>query len=485
MTILPFRLITETDQPLFGASIYNLARLEREGLPVASGFAVTPPEIIFRTVLKHLTSQEKEIFEQKLTIIKNDIFKIPLPQELEKHLGKSRGFLLNNKIYRKKLWLWYGLLEIWLAQMRSKVWREGFNGDLKSTLSAQTVFFIDYSFNEVLAYFDPDLNEVVLKTEERIEPEVAHKIDQLVLVANKKLFLPQNYYFVTRKREVELVKVTPFTQTLPLSKEKDIVIPKREEQKIIKSAVKLFLNLSSGFATATHFDGILVEGEKVEGFENTVFKLAEAGLSFYHRPVIYKLPNVSDNDISGVLRLINQTKLLDEATSAFQFVRNKKGILNVELAIPTVRSPGELMQIKRELAVRGISRKSVLKVWLEMAVPENVINLEDYLAGGLDGVILNLDQLQKHLGGYDVSEGEFYKKQVQALIKFIEPGFKTLHQQKIPILAKGELTIHPNVLDFLIKKGVWGIVSNNLIEAESLPEHLNWAERRMILKHLS
>lgn len=485
MIILPIKLITETDQPLFGAYLFNLAKLERNGFPIAAGFALTPPEIILRTVLKHLTSENKEIFEQKLTVIKNDIFKIPLPDDLEKQLGKNRGFLLNNKIYRKKLWLWYGLLEVWLSQLRSKIWREGFTDNIKTTLSAQAVFYIDHSFAEVLAYFDPHLNEVVLKAQERLEPEVMQKIDQLVLSANKKLYLPQNYYFITKGKRVELVKVAPFTQSLPLSKEQDIVIPKKEEQKIIKSAVKLFLNLSSGFATATNFDGILVEGERVEGFENTVFKLAEAALSFYHKPVIYKLPDIVDGDISGALRLINQPKILDEVTSAFLFVRNKKDILNVEIAIPTVRSFEELMQIKRELAVRGISRKSILKIWQETAVPENIINIEDYLAGGVDGVILNLDQLQKHLGGYGVTEGEFYKKQVQALIKFIEPSFKILHREKVPVLAKGELAIHPDVLDFLIKAGVWGIVANNLIEAESLPEHLNWAERRMVLKHLS
>ena len=100
---------------------------------------------------------------------------------------------------------------------------------------------------------------------------------------------------------------------------------------------------------------------------------------------------------------------------------------------------------------------------------------------GLDGIILNLDELQKFLGGYSITEGEFYEKQTQTVIKFIQPLFKTLHKAEIPVLAMGSLCLHPDILDFLLEGGVWGIVANNHIEAENLPEHLNWAEKRMVI----
>jgi hypothetical protein len=62
------------------------------------------------------------------------------------------------------------------------------------------------------------------------------------------------------------------------------------------------------------------------------------------------------------------------------------------------------MQLKRELAVKKLVRKNSLQLWMEVAVPENIVNIEDYLLAGIDGVVLNIDELAAHLNGYDHTE---------------------------------------------------------------------------------
>ena len=126
----------------------------------------------------------------------------------------------------------------------------------------------------------------------KINPEILQKINKLVLEGNKKLLIPQIYQFLLIKNNLKLIKLSPFTQSIPLSNEKDITIPKPEQKKLIKSAVKLFLNLSSGYAVGENLDGILIEGENVLGFDEKVFKLAESALTFHDKPVIFKLPMV-------------------------------------------------------------------------------------------------------------------------------------------------------------------------------------------------
>lgn len=493
MKILPLKLFSEIDQPLYGPNIFNLARLARLDLPVIPGIAITPPDILLRTILEYVNFSDKEVFEQRLTILKSEVAKISLEKELSQELDKCRCCLWKEKIFTKKLELWRELMNFWLDEIRSAMWRGGFKQGITDSLTAQVIFLFNkkISDNEMkkisvgVSYFDPNLGEVVIKSENKIEPKFLKQLDELTMEANKKLILPQVYRFIILEGKLNIVATYPFTQTLPLSKDKDIVIPKNEQKKIIKSAVKLFLNLSSGFATFEHADGILIEGERTGNFEDSVFKVAEAALSFPTQPLLYKLPDILDSDIRGSLRLINQKSALDESVNVFSFVRDKKDLLNVHIAVPFVRSVDEFLQIKKELSMRGVSRNPTLKLWLEMAVPENIINLDDYLVVGFDGVILNLDQLQKFLGGYDTAEGEFYKRQVQTVIQFIQPIFKPLHQAKIPIVVKGELVIHPDVLECLIDNGVWGIVANTVLDAESLPEHLNWAERRMIQKRFT
>ncbi len=485
MTVLPIKHITEVDQPILGADIFNLAKLQRSGIPVVLGVAVSPPEIVLNVILKHIQGIKSEVFESRLELIKSDLAKISIPEELEKETKNFKAFFIQGLIFKKKNDFWKALLNIWIEEIKLKIWNNGLGNGVASNLSSQVIFNVHDSFSEVSAYFDPDLKEVIIKSPAKLPPPMLKKIDQVVLDANKKLFIPQVYRFLIIEGKPFIVSVSPFTQTLPVSKTEDIVITKKVEVELCKKAVKLFLNLSSGFAVAHNIDGILIEGEKIKGFDNLVFQIGESALSFPGKPVIYKLPDIVDaSKIRGTLRLINQTSILDETAKTFLFIRNKKSLYNLELGIPLTRTSGELLQLKRELAVRGISRKGVLRFWLECGVPENFINLEDYLTVGIDGIILNLDELQKNLGGYEVSEGQFYKDHVQALVKFLKPAFKILHQSKIPVLIKGELALHHEILDFLVESGIWGVTVNTPLQAESVPEHLAWVERRMVSRRL-
>jgi len=488
MIILPIRLISEVDKQIFGLNLYNLSQLQRSGLPVPNGVVIGDVEIILQTVLKHLKTVDKEIFEQKLSIIKGDLSKICIPVELEEVLEKQKEYFLNGKFYKKAKDVWIALLNLWLEEIRSRLWRGGFEVGISSNLFAWPIFFLEKEVEEFESYFDPGFFEVIIKQRNgkkvNLEPKKLQRIDRIVLEVNQKLFLPQVCSVLTCKDQIFLTGVTPFTQTLPVSQEADIILPKKEEKRLIKSAVKVFFNLSSGFAISSNMDGILIEGEKINDFETMVFKLSEAALTIPENPVIFRLPTKYEEEISGSLRLINHKGLLDEYTKAFLFVRHKKDLSNLELAIPLTRSVEEFLQIKRDLASLGIHRKGSLKIWLEVCVPENIINLEKYLEVGLDGIILNLDSLQQYLGGHSQPEREYYKKEIEALLKFITTSFKLLHKEKIPILAQGELVLNSDVLDFLLEQGVWGIVANNHLEGESLPEHLNWSERRMVVKKL-
>lgn len=482
MIILPIKHITETDQPIFGANLFNLGKLERENFPVFEGLAISPPEIILETVLKHLEISKKEIFEQNLEIIKKDVANIVEPEELLRELRDHKSFYLNGEIIKDRKILWLKLLSVWFDQVKNNFWQVGFSPKI-TDLKAQIIFFIQDTFILVKAFYDPEIDDVIIESSEKLNPEFLHKLDKLVLEGNKKLLIPQNYQFLKVGNQLKLVKLSPYTQSLPLSKEEDLVVVKSEQKKLVKSAIKLFLNLSSGYAVGENLDGILVEGENILTFDERVFKLAESALTFHSKPVIFKLPDVTqDKEIRGTLRLLNQKSLLKEAVEAFFFVRVKKNLFNLELAIPYLRSPEELSEIKRELLSMGLSRKGSLKFWMEFKVPENFINLETYLEVGFDGAIIDLDLLQKYLGGYDIEEGEFYKKQVQTLIKFLEPSFKIFHQNKIPVLVKGSLILYPDVLEFLVEKGVWGVVVNTVLEADSASEHLSWTEKRMVMK---
>ena len=105
---------------------------------------------------------------------------------------------------------------------------------------------------------------------------------------------------------------------------------------------------------------------------------------------------------------------------------------------------------------------------------------------GIDGIVLNLDELASYFLGYDQSQEDliYYKKEVNGLLKFLEDALKILHKSKVKFIAKGSLTLYPQVLEYLVEKGVFGIVFEKY-EAHSAKDLLHQTEKRVVLKRAS
>lgn len=478
MEVLPIKSIREEDAPLVGNNLISLAKLYQEGIGVCDGIVVLPPHFKLKTVLEHFQYKHKEVFEQSLHIIKSEIKKIEVPEELRKALAIK-------KIDVSKVWT--NLLDGWVEEIRARIWKEGFFKGITENLTAQPIFFTNKILNSGEAYFDFTLKHSAIKPSHgTLIPHQIFEIEDLVKKANKKLFLPHIYHFIYDGK-IRLVKVLPFTQ-YP-KKDDDLILTKAENEPrgedFKKTSIKVFIDLSENFKVYKFINGVIIHAEKIINHEMKLANLSEIASEYAPNPVIYKLADVkqNDGDIRGSLRLIHQENLLKKEAEAFLFARNKKQLINAQIAIPYVRSINEFLQIKRNLASLGISRKGSLKMWVELAVPENIINLEQYLIAGFDGAIINLDELSSLLGGFDSSkeEGIYYAKQVDSLLKFIEDGLKMLHKAKIPVIFSGSLSLNEDILKFLIAKGVWGVVVD-LTNVSHIHEQLHFFEAHYI-KH--
>lgn len=489
--ILPIRLLTDEDAPIFGALNVSLGKLKRAGLPVGEGVVITPPELRLKTVLEHYDFGTKEIFEQSLTLVKKEILAIPIDENLEKEIKKHKKYYLNGKIIKSKKELWQNLLNSWLDEIKQRLWQKGFFPGISQNLEPQVVIFIKDLESFGTAFFDPLQDDVIINIKKgKLHPNDQKKIFDIVKEANKKLFIPYEYEWIL-DRGVRLVKVSPFTPNI--AAEAVILTQQVANDSGRKlSAVKVFLDLSVGLTIEKEVDGIYISSEKIfdlnkpnESFENLVFKLVESATTFPESPVFLKLADKSEGmgKIRGSLRLLHQSSLLNPLIESLDFVRHKKNLLNIHIVVPFVRSVRELMQIKRELAIKKLMRKNSLQIWLEICTPENMINLDEYLLVGVDGVVLNLDELISHFNGFDPKEEElaFYKHQVEGLINFLEDGIRLLHKSKMHFIAFGSVSLNPKMLEFLVEKGVYGIVVDRY-EAHSAKDLLNQAEKRMILR---
>lgn len=492
--VLPIRLLTEEDSPVFGGLSVTLGKLVRANFPVGAGIVVTPPEFKLKTTLEHFDFGKKEVFEQSLTLVKKELAAIPTPELLHKETKGHKLFLSQGVILRSTKDLWQKLLDTWIEEIKQRLWKDGFYPGISQGLSSQIVIFVKKMESSGSAYFDSLQDEVVINIKiGKLHPNDQKKIVELVKGANKKLFIPHEYSWILDKG-IKLIGLEPYTPNIVQSS----IIPANPGIQIDqvhsdnKSAVKVFLDMSSSFSIEQNIDGVYISSEKIfdlnsssDSFENLVFKIVEAAITFPKSPVFVKLADISEGmgKVRGALRLLHQKNLFDPIAEALDFARHKKGLNNIHIVIPFVRGTQELLQIKRELAVKKLMRKNSLQLWMEICTPENIINLEDYLIAGVDGVVLNLDELVSFLNGFDSSSEEltFYKKEANGLLKFLEDALKLLHKSRIPFIATGTLCFYPQVLEFLVEKGVHGIVVEKY-EAYSAKDLLYQTEKRMILR---
>lgn len=423
--ILPIFHLTNEDAPVFGKLNTGLGKLTRAGLPVAPGIVVTPPELHLKTTLEHFDFGHKEIFEQSLTYVKKELQKIPVPENLEQETKNHNKFLVNNQVINSVSKLWQALLFTWIDQIKQRLWKDGFYTGITEGLEPQAVIFIKNS-------------------SQKPKPEDYEKIYELEKKANKILFLTHQYEWII-DNGIKLVKIIPFTPILLRSDLFTRSDPAKSGSDLKKtiSAVKVFLDLSKGLVIEHDVDGIYIQAEKIPDWEELVFKIVESATTFFSNPVLVKFSNKFDTQIE-----------------ALDFVRHKKGLLNAHIVTPLVRTSQELAQIKRDLAVKKLMRKNSLQIWMSVETPENIINLEDYLLTGIDGVVLNLDEMIGYLVGFDHRQEEmaFYKKEVSGLLKFLGDKLKLLHKSKVPFLAFGSICLEKEVLEFLVQKGVYGII---------------------------
>lgn len=496
--ILPIKAIHQEDQPVFGTEALLLSKLAHFGMLVVPGIVVTPPVIRIKTLLRHWDFSNREIIEQSLTIIKKDLKNWPVPEILIKEAKDKKMFLVGEASVKSVQDLWKSLLDNWMDAIKQKMYLEGFNQPVTDSLEPQIIFFIDSIQKAVNTYID---EEGQLCVEGKVDNGQLEKLKGLTLKANNALIIPHKYRWVVSK-DIKLVGVD---QYIP---ENVILIPRGQDSNklrdpslvvqddTVKTTVKLFYDLSeSGLVVDRNIDGIFLDSGKIfdlekksESFEELVFKLVESAATFRSSPILFKLADVSEKwgGVRGTLRLLHQKSLLRPLTDALIYARNKRGHHNIHLVIPYARGVLEFEQLKRELASKKLIRKNSLNIWLEADLPENLINIEDYIESGIDGIILNIDEIASHLLGFDYKNEEVlaYKSEAAGLLKFLVDSLRTLHKLKKPFIAMGRFCLEPEILSFLVDKGVYGLILPKF-EIHSASELVQKAEKKAILSRVS
>lgn len=279
--------------------------------------------------------------------------------------------------------------------------------------------------------------------------------------------------------------------------------PTNGTQKKIKTATKVYVNLAQPSrakeVAKMNVDGVgllraefmiaqigthpkkLIEERKQKVFVNTLSEqLEEFCSSFSPRPVVYRATDFKTNEyrdltggatyepeepnpmlgFRGAARYIADPAVFELELEAIKNVRNKMNFKNLWLMIPFVRTPKELLEVKKIVAANSLMRSPSFKLWMMVEIPTNVVRLQDFLDVGIDGVSIGSNDLTMLILGTDRDNSDVahdFSELDPSVLWALEHVVRTCIKNNITASICGQApSDYPELVEKLVS---WGITS--------------------------
>lgn len=199
---------------------------------------------------------------------------------------------------------------------------------------------------------------------------------------------------------------------------------------------------------------------------------------FHPRPVVYRATDFKTNEyrslaggkfwepvepnpmlgFRGAFRYIASPEVFNLELQAIKKVRQKYD--NLHLMIPFVRSPEELTKVRRLVAGEGLFEKPSFKFWMMVEIPVNIIQIEDFIKVGIDGVSIGSNDLTMLIEGTDRDNSEVareFNERTPAVLWALRHVIRKCGEANVTTSICGQA---PSEYEDLVKKLVrWGITS--------------------------
>lgn len=133
---------------------------------------------------------------------------------------------------------------------------------------------------------------------------------------------------------------------------------------------------------------------------------------------------------------------------------------NLNLMIPFCRSPEELAKVRRLVSAAGLFESTTFKFLMMVELPVNVIQLEDFIKVGIDGVSIGSNDLTMLLLGTDRDNSEVaqaFNERAPAVDWALRRTIRLCNKHGITSSICGQA---PSTYEDLVEKLVkWGVTA--------------------------
>lgn len=269
----------------------------------------------------------------------------------------------------------------------------------------------------------------------------------------------------------------------------------------LKTATKVYVNLAepelAAQVAAMNVDGVgLLRAEfmianigihpkeaiKEKKQEHFIDKLAHDMeifcKAFYPRPITYRATDFKTNEyrslpggkswepvepnpmlgFRGAFRYVSNPEVFSLELQAIKRVREKYD--NLHLMVPFCRSPEELAKVRRLVASEGLFENPTFKFLMMCEIPVNVIQIEDFINVGINGVSIGSNDLTMLIMGTDRDNAEVaqeYNEMSPSVLWALERVVKKCAEAGVTCSICGQAaSTHEDLVMKLVK---WGITS--------------------------
>lgn len=222
--------------------------------------------------------------------------------------------------------------------------------------------------------------------------------------------------------------------------------------------------------------------------------------AFGDRPVVYRATDFKTNEYKGLEggdkyetdepnpmigfrgagRYVRDSEVFELELEAIKQARNQRDCRNLWIMIPFLRNPEELAEVKKIISSKGMRRSPSFRLWMMCETPGNVLQLEEYIKVGIDGVSIGSNDLTMLTLGVDRDNEKVassYNEANPAVVELISRIIKTCKKNKITCSICGQMASdYPELVKLFVKLGissvsvsadVLDITRKNVFEAEN------------------
>lgn len=229
-----------------------------------------------------------------------------------------------------------------------------------------------------------------------------------------------------------------------------------------------------------HPKKMIADGKAQEYINKLAEDLGTFCKAFSPRPVIYRASDFKTNEyrhlkggdlyepeesnpmlgFRGAYRYIKNPEVFDMELEAIKIVRNKHKLTNLNLMIPFVRTPAEMLEVKKLVTTAGLVRSGNFKLYMMCEIPSNVILLDEFLDIGIDGISIGSNDLTMMIMGTDRDNEEVateFDERNPAVLWALEKIIKTCIKRGVACGICGQApSQYPELVEKLVN---WGITS--------------------------